>query len=334
MTAINRRVLVLVFIPILIITLGVAGYIIIEGWSITEALFMTVITLTTVGFGEVRPLTVAGRWFTITLIILGVGTVFYSLGVSSEYLLTANVSTRLRTRRMRKAIELMNDHVIVVGYGRVGKSTVDTLQDSAQEVALVEIDGVAVQEATDKGITVVQGDATDDHILHEAGIERARTLLICTGDNTTNLFIVLSARVLQPNLRIIVRSDAASEAKMRLAGADRVVSPYLTGGRYMANIALRPHVTDFLDVVTLEGGLELWLEDLTIDAGSPLIGQTVGQANIRQNTGVTLVAILQSESNQMITPSSATRLEAGDRVIVLGSRVQLAELEALARERQ
>jgi voltage-gated potassium channel len=321
---------VLVSIPILIIALGVAGYIIIEGWSINEAFFMTVITLTTVGFSEVRPLTATGRWFTIALILLGVGTVVYSLGVSSEYLLTADVSTRLRTRRMRKAIELMSDHVIVIGYGRVGRSTVDMLQDSAKEVALVEKDGITVQEATDKGITVIQGDAADDHVLQEAGIERARTLLICTGDTTTNLFVVLSARVLNPNLRIIARSDAGSEAKMRLAGADRVVSPYHTGGKYMANIALRPHVIDFLDVVTLEGGLELWLEDLTIDDGSSLVGQTVGQANIRQNLGVTIVAILQSESNQMITPSSSTRLEAGDRVIIFGSRAQLTELEALA----
>ena len=117
---------------------------------------------------------------------------------------------------------------------------------------------------------------------------------------------------------------------MRLAGADRVVSPYYTGGRYMANIALRPHVTEFLDVVTLEGGLELWLEELIIDTESPLVGQTVGQANIRQNIGVTLVAILRSESNELITPSSDTLLEAGDRLIAFGSRTQLAELEALA----
>ncbi len=291
---------------------------------------MTIITLTTVGFGEVRPLSPIGRWFTIALILLGVGSVVYSLRVSSEYLLTANVGTRLRTRRMRKAIEMMNDHVIVIGYGRVGKSTITTLRESVQNVALIEKDVGAAEVAVDKGIIVIQDDATDDRVLLEAGIERARTLIICTGDTTTNLFVVLSARVINPNLSIIARSDAASEAKMRRAGADRVVSPYHRGGRYMANIALRPNVTDFLDVVTLEGGIELWLEELIIDAGSPLVGQTVGEASIRQNLGVTMVAILRSEGNQMITPSGATGLEAGDRMIVFGSRAQLAKLDALA----
>lgn len=305
---------------------------IIEGWPLNEALFMTVITLTTVGFGEVRPLSPTGRWFTIALILLGVGSVFYSLGVASEYLLTANVGTRLRTRRMRKTIEMMKEHVIVIGYGRVGQSAISTLQDSAKEVVLIEKDAAITQEAMDKGLIVVQGDATDDRVLQEAGIERAQTLIICTGDITDNLFVVLSARVLNPNLRIITRSDAESEEKMRMAGADRVISPYYTGGKYMANIALRPHVTEFLDVVTLEGGLELWLEELTIDEGSTLVGQTIGQVNIRQNIGVTLVAILRSGSDEMITPSSSTQLEVGDRVIMIGSRTQLAELEALARK--
>ena len=168
----------LVFIPILIVSLGVLGYIVIEGWPINEALFMTVITLTTVGFGEVRPLSLAGRWFTIALILLGVGSVFYSLSVASEYLLTANMGIRLRTRRMRKAIALMNDHVIVIGYGRVGQSTVNTLRESGQEVALIEKEANIVQEAIETGLAVVQGDATDDDVLKESGIERARTLII------------------------------------------------------------------------------------------------------------------------------------------------------------
>jgi voltage-gated potassium channel len=326
----NRRFLPIILIPILVASVGVVGYVLIEGWSLNDALFMTIITLTTVGFGEVRPLTIAGRWFTVALILLGVGSVVYSLSVAAEYLLSADVGRRLWRRRMQNTIDKMADHVIVIGYGRVGQSTVEALTDGSSGIALIEHEEDAIQHAIDDGLTILQGDATDDHVLQAAGIERARTLIVCTGDTAANLFIVLSARVLNPNLRIIARGDVASQAKLRRAGADRVVSPYQIGGKYMANIALRPHVTDFLDVVTLDDGLELWLEEITIDDRSKIVGQTVGQVNVRQRTGVTLVAILRRESREMVTPVPDTRLKAGDKLIVLGSRPQLADLELLA----
>ena len=234
---------------------------------------------------------------------------------------------------MRNTIEKMQDHVIVIGYGRVGQSAVEALQDSLQKMVLIEKLEESAQSALDKGLVVVQGDATDDDVLQEAGIESAKTLLVCTGDTRDNLFIVLSARGLNSNLRIIARSDVESKTKMRRAGADRIVSPYQTGGKYMANIALRPHVADFLDVVTLDNGLELWLEELTIEPGSELVGQTVGQADIRQRTGVTLAAVLRHQSQQMLTPEAATYLESGDKLIVLGSRTQLAAMEALTGEK-
>ena len=326
----NGRFLPLLLIPFLVVIVGVVGYILIEGWSFTEAFFMTIITLTTVGFGEVQPLSLAGRWFTVTLILMGVGSVVYSLSVAGEYLLTADVGKRLRQRRMRKAIGMMKNHVIVIGYGRVGQSAAATLRDSQQPMALIEKLKDKVQEAIDNGLTVIQGDATDDVVLQAAGIEQAKTLIVCTGDTSDNLFIVLSARGLNPNLRIIARSDAESKAKMHRAGANRIVSPYQTGGKYMANIALRPHVADFLDVVTLGSGLELWLEELTIEKKSALVGQTVGQANVRQRTGVTLAAILRQDGREMLTPDADTRFERGDKLIVLGARAQLAAMEALA----
>lgn len=326
----RRRFSPLVLIPVLVVGIGITGYVLIENWSVAEALFMTIITLTTVGFGEVRPLSPAGRWFTIVLILLGVSTVLYSSSLAAEYLLTADVGMRMRARRMKNRIKAMNEHVIVIGYGRVGQSAVATLLDSAREMTLVERELQLAREAMETGLTVIQGDATDDHILHEAGIERAQTLIVCTGDTATNLFIVLSARALNPKLRIIARSDASSEAKMRRAGADRVVSPYHTGGKYMANIALRPHVTDFLDVVTLDDGLELWLEELVIEPGSALAGRTIGDLDIRKRTGVTLVAVVRAGGMEMVTPSATTRLDLGDKMIVLGSKAQLAQVEALA----
>jgi voltage-gated potassium channel len=200
-------------------------------------------------------------------------------------------------------------------------------------MALIEKLKDKVQEAIDNGLTVIQGDATDDDVLQAAGIEQAKTLIVCTGDTSDNLFIVLSARLLNPHLRIIARSDAESKAKMARAGANRVVSPYQTGGKYMANIALRPHVADFLDVVTLDSGLELWLEELTIEEESALVGQTVGQVNVRQRTGVTLAAILRQDGREMLTPDADTRFESGDKLIVLGARAQLAAMEAFASAR-
>jgi voltage-gated potassium channel len=334
MTKSRRRFLPLLIIPVLVFGMGIVGYMMIEGWSFSEAFFMTIITLTTVGFGEVHPLTPLGRWFTAVLILLGVSTIAYSLGIAGEYLLTADVPQRLRRRQMQNAIKKLQDHVIVIGYGRVGQSAVEALQDSSQKIVLIEKTEEQVQDAMDKGLIVIQGDATDDEVLQEAGIASARTLLVCTGDTRDNLFIVLSARGLNPDLRIIARSDAESKAKMRRAGADRIVSPYQTGGKYMANIALRPHVADFLDVVTLDNGLELWLEELTIEPGSPLVGQTVGQADIRRRTGVTLAAVLRRQSQQMLTPEAATHLESGDKLIVLGSRTQLAAMEVMAKANQ
>jgi voltage-gated potassium channel len=211
----NRRYLPVILIPFLVLLLGLVGYMLIEGWSFIDAFFMTVITLTTVGFGEVRPLSSAGRWFTVLLILFGVGTVVYSLSVVAEYLYSANVGKRLWRRRMQNIIDKMNDHVIVIGYGRVGQSAIESLADSAQGIALVENDEEVIQQAIDDGLSVLRGDATDDQVLQAAGIERARTMIVCTGDTANNLYIVLSARVLNPDIRIIARGEAASQPKMR-----------------------------------------------------------------------------------------------------------------------
>jgi len=326
----SRRYFPLIITPILVLAVGVAGYILIEGWPLSDALFMTIITLTTVGFGEVRPLSQAGRLFTVALILLGVGTVVYSLSVAAEYLASADLGRRLWRRRMQNSIDKMTDHVIVIGYGRVGHSAADALTDSSKPIVLIEREEAAIQSAIDGGLPVLNGDATDDTVLQSAGIERAQTLIVCTGDTAANLYIVLSARALNPNLRIIARGDPASQAKMRRAGADRVISPYQIGGKYMANIALRPHVTDFLDVVTLDNGLELWLEEITIEEGSSMVGQTVGEIHIRRRTGVTLVALLRHATGEMVAPMAETRFETGDKLIVLGSRQQLVGLEQMA----
>ncbi len=320
----NRRVVALIVIPFLLFAFGTVGYMLIEGWSAIDAFYMTAITLTTVGFGEVRALTVNGRIFTVVLLLAGVAFVAYGL----EYLLTANLGDTWRKRRMMRTIESLENHVIVCGYGRVGQSAVASLVNSKREVVIVEKDPEKEADLDQLDLNYLIGDATRDEVLQLAGIDKAWGMLVCTGDDSRNLFIVLSARALNADLYIVARSvDAENDRKMRRAGANRVVSPYQIGGQHMANIIIRPHVTDFFDVVTLDGGIELWVEELAIAKDSLLNGKTVGEAKIRQETGVTIIALLREKHS--LIPDARTRLQAGDELIVLGTREQLAHLEKL-----
>ncbi|MEZ4594657.1 MAG: potassium channel protein [Chloroflexota bacterium] len=320
----NRRVLALIVIPVLLFAIGTVGYMLIEGWNVFDAFYMTAITLTTVGFGEVRTLTTGGRMFTVALLVAGVAFIAYGL----EYLLTANLGGTWRERRMKRTIENLQNHVIVCGYGRVGQSAITSLLNSKRQVVVIEKDAEKTAVLDTLDLLYLVGDATRDETLQQAGIDRAWGMLVCTGDDSRNLFIVLSARALNSDLYIVTRSvDAENDRKMRRAGANRVVSPYQIGGQHMANIIVRPHVTDFFDVVTLDGGIELWVEELVMGETSPLVGKTVGEANIRQTTGVSIIAMWRGGRSTI--PDAHTLLHANDELIVIGTREQLAKLEKL-----
>ena len=274
--------------------------------------------------GGARPLTIGGRMFTVALLVAGVAFIAYGL----EYLLTANLGDTWRERRMMRTIENLENHVILCGYGRVGQSAITSLKNSKRQVVVLEKDVEKTAVLEENNLLYLIGDATKDELLQQAGIDRAWGLLICTGDDSRNLFIVLSARALNSDLYIVTRSvDAENERKMRRAGANRVVSPYQIGGQHMANIVIRPHVTDFFDVVTLDGGIELWVEELVISETSPLIGKAVGQANIRQETGVSIIAMWREGRSTI--PDAHTILQANDELIVIGTRDQLAKMEKL-----
>ncbi len=321
------RFIALLLIVIFLLGLGTIGYMIIEGWGLLDALYMTVIGLSTVGFGEIYPLSPTGRIFTIMLIVLGLGFIVYGL----DYLVSARLDRVFRKRRdMNKIAQLWN-HVIVCGYGRVGQSTVESLLPGDQEVVVIENDPVNVARLEKADVLFIEGDATQDEALLQAGLPRAHGLIACAGTDSVNLFIVLSARALNPDLYIVARSiDANNEGKMELAGADRVVSLYDIGGRRMANIMLRPYATEFFDVVTLDNGVKLWIEEIAIREGAPLAGQTVGEANIRRKTGVMLVGLMRGGEKSVLQANAQTRLQVGDQLIVLGSRDQLDKLAVLA----
>lgn len=312
--------------------IGVVGYMLLEGYNAVEALYMTVITLTTVGFAEVRPLSDAGRVFTIILLFLGVGTVAYSVGALVEYVLAGKLGGQFASRRMHTALEAMNNHTIICGYGRVGRSAALSLQQNGRPLVIIDKNEDQVATARADGHLVIHGDASKDETLREAGITRANGLIVCAGDDTLNLFVVLSARFLNPDLFIVARSSGMdNQTKMRQAGANRVVSPYQIGGHHIANIMVRPHVTDFFDVVTLDNGQEIWVEELTIEPGSRLVGMSVGEADVRRKTGVTIVAIYRPSTESTFMPDGGTPFAAADRMIVLGTREQLSMLAGWTR---
>ena len=317
-----------------LLALGTFGYIWLEEWGPVDALFMTVITLTTVGFNEVNPLSTTGRLFTIGLILLGVGTLAYGLRTLGELVLERDYLRQWRKRRIMRQVEQMHNHVIVCGYGRVGQSVVATFLEGKRPFVIVERNLVHVDALTQQGLNIIEGDATSDAVLRQAGVERAWGLIVCTGEDSVNLFIVLSARAIKPDLFIITRSvEVGSEAKMRLAGANRVISPYQIGGRHMANIAIRPHIVDFFEVATLDSGEEVWVEEIVVGSQAFLAGKTLGEADVRRKTGVTLIALrhtIDGGRTSTIIPDANTCLAAGDEMIVVGTREQLDHLERIA----
>ena len=331
MLGLKRAFATIIAMMAAVLIFGTLGYVIIERWSMLDSLYMAAITLTTVGFGEIHPLSDAGRMFTIVLIFLGLATIAFGLSSLGEYIVSSDLGPTLRRRRSERMITKMTDHIIVCGYGRVGRSAVSSLMERRNDIVIVDKDATIADEVRLMGLEVVHGDATSDEILRKAGIDRADSLMICGGSDADNLFIVLSARTMKPDLTIVARSvEPDNESKMVRAGANRVISPYQIGGRFMASVLTRPGVTDFFQQVTLESGLELWLEEMVIGRDSKLDGQTVFEADVRRTTGVTMVGLLRHASGETLTPDASTPIEVGDVLIVIGTREQLIQLQQLA----
>ncbi len=314
------------------VLVGTAGYMLIEGWNIIDALYMTVITLTTVGFGEIRPLSESGRIFTIGLILAGVGLITYGLSSAIEYVATGEVARVIKARRQYERLMAMRDHFIVIGYGRVGREVATTFAEANVPFVVIDSNPAAIERATEEGYVCVQGSGTDDEILLEAGIERARGLVACAGNDATNVFAVLTARALNDRLQIIARAiDEQSESKIIRAGANRVISPYVLGGRRMANLAMRPHVVDFLDITSQASGQEQILEEVVIEENSALTNQTIAEVDLRRRTGANILALYLPDGQWISNPSPSMVLMPGTRLILLGNRQQLNETEELAR---
>ncbi|MFT5195723.1 MAG: voltage-gated potassium channel [Cellvibrionaceae bacterium] len=313
--------------------IGVIGYVYLEGWTVVDALYMTAITLTTVGFGEVAPLSANGRIFTIFLMVIGIGTVAYGFSILGQYVLTMSLNQFALEKRMKREIESLSDHYVVCGYGRVGQNAAEELRREGRKIIVIDNDSerLARLKETDPSLIFLEGDATLDETLLDAGLKRAAGLLVCTGNDSDNLFVVLSARALSEELVIVVRSSLEqSETKMLRAGASRVISPYQIGGKQMAKIVLRPELVDMLDVVTTSEGIDLFMQDLALPAHSPLVGKSLRDSEIRHKTGVTVVLLGRKGERPVTSPGADTILQAGDHLIVVGEGKQVAVLKALA----
>ncbi len=306
---------------------GTIGYIIL-GFSVLDALYQTVTTVTTVGFREVRPLSAAGQLFTIMLILLGVGTALYTLGVVLEGLIEGHLRIQMERRRMERNINRMRDHVIICGWGRVGRSSASYLHATGCKVVVVDRDPARLQGIEHANVV---GDVTDDEVLAAAGLEHAHALIAALDSDADNVYVTLSARALRPDLIIIARArNDASKSKLARAGADRAVNPQLIGGRRMAAFALQRHVAEFVDVVMHDESLDYRMEQVKIAPGSALTDVCLRDAALDEKTGVLLLAVREDPSGQFLTnPSPDTRLKPGMILIAVGTSTQLDDLQKM-----
>jgi len=311
---------------------GTSGYVLIERWSVWDALYMTVTTVTTVGFREVHPLSRAGEVFTVVLILSGVGTAFYTFSTVTGIVVEGGWHRFLHQRQINRMIENLTDHFIVCGYGRIGSIIADQFSRQHVPFVVVETDAERVQAAHTQGFAAVQGDASDEDTLKQVRIHRARGLIAAVGTDAENVYAILTARVLRPELFIIGRAEAEdSVRKLSRAGADRVISPYKIGATQMAQTALRPAVVEFVELATSSDNLELCMEQVTIGKDSSLADRSLIDANLRQRFGVIVVGIQRAGGKMEFNPSPEAVMYADDQLVVLGPAPSLTELEGAAR---
>jgi voltage-gated potassium channel len=301
----------------------------IERWNAWDAFFISVLTVTTVGYGG--SLSRAGQVFTVLLLIGGVGAALYTFTLLATVVVEGGVPKRLQRHRQQRMLETIKDHFIVCGYGRIGAIVAQQLQRQHVPFVVVERDPVRLQTAIDHGALAVEADASREDVLKRVGIDRARGLIAVVGTDAENVYAVLSARVMRPELFIVGRAETEDATiKLKRAGADRVISPYQIGAVQIAQTALRPAVVDFVEFATRTNNLELAMEEILIAPDSVLAGRSILDANLRQRYGVIIVGIQRRDRRMEFNPEPETAIRAGDKLVVLGRPNPLKDLEVEA----
>lgn len=315
-----------------LVAIGTAGYALIEGWSLADSLYMTVITVTAVGYNEIAPMGQLGRDFTMLLLFGGITWMGFWFATLTSFIVELDLRDVFKRRRTSKEIEKMKGHIIICGAGRTGRQVAQELRGLSAEFVIVENDPARVEALSEflPGAHVVEGDATHDSVLLEAGLPDAYGLITCLSADSDNLFVCLSARDLAGGLKIVARAyEEETMDKLYRAGADHVVSPNVSGAIRMASVLLRPSVVSFLDVVTRSPGLALRLEQATVSDGSAVAGKRLDESGIQRETGLIVIALGKGgapASDFVFNPSGDTRVEAGDELIVLGEEPQVRKL--------
>ncbi|MBW2039416.1 MAG: potassium channel protein [Deltaproteobacteria bacterium] len=327
-----RRLFIAILITQTLLLGGTLGYRFIEGWPLLESLYMTVITITTVGYGEVHQLSREGRIFTVFLIMSSFGVMAYIVGSITQTIIAGQLRKILGRRKLEKRIKRQKDHFILCGYGRIGSFIAREFKREDVPFVIVENDPERIKLIEEDEFPYVEGDADEDEILVRAGIERARGLIAAVRSDADNLYITLSARSLNPNLYILSRAnEEGADRKLLSAGANRVVSPYLMGAARMVNAVLRPNIVEFVDLVVRRRHLELQLEEITVEDDARFKGKPLGESGIRRDLGLIVVAIKKQLGKMIFNPSSETLIEKGDILIVLGEKKHLEMLEQLVK---
>ena len=331
-TQLRDRLLPPVVGVLLITVVGTLGYYWLgrgQGATLLDALFMTVITITTIGYGEVIRLDGTGRIFTIFVAITGIGCLFYSLTVIMDYLVMLRITDPFGFKKMQREINRLENHIVIAGLGRVGRQAALELRDSSIPFVIIDPRQETLTYANQHSYLMIQGDASDDATLMQAQILKAKGLIVTSGDDASNLYIVLSARVLNPDLYIVSRAvDEASVPKLIRAGANRAISPYAIGGRRLAHLILSPTVVDFFDTVISRGDECLNLEGIQVRENSAVVGKSLAELRLRDNTGTSILVVLRGRQ-VLANPESELVLSPGDQILALGTMEQLESLEKL-----
>jgi voltage-gated potassium channel len=325
-----KRIIWAIIFLLSVFCMGIGGYMVIEKWNFLDSLYMVVITLATVGFGETHPLTFYGRIFTIVLILVWAGIGVYAVSTIIKPIIEGEIRKVLGRKKLEKEIRNLKDHYIVCGFGRMGSYISQELRNASVPYIVIEKNEHLREKLERENYLYLYGNASEDEVLLEAGVNKARGLVAVVASDADNVYITLTARQLNPNLFILARStNESSERKLQQAGANKVISPYQMGAVRMVQAILRPAVVDFIEIAFHGKSMELQCEEFLVKPNSGLVGSSLQEAEIRKNIGVIIVAIKEFSGKMVFNPSRDVRINAGDTLITLGEKKDLIRLEKI-----